>query len=465
MNTVVHWFRQDLRLANNPALTAAARAGTVLPVFILDDEAAGAWRHGSASRWWLYHSLSALNQSLSGRLCCFRGAPQRVFTHLQQHLNIAGIYWNRCYEPWRRQRDSQLKSTLRGQGLTVHSDNGSLLWEPWQVVKADGTPYRVFTPFYQRGCRHAPAPTPPLPAPELRLAETVPGASFETLPLLPDIPWYQTLAPHWQIGETGAQAALRHFLQQGLPLYQAERDFPACQAVSRLSPHLHFGELSPGQIWQAVSEVAPDDKVEAFRRELVWREFSHNLLYHFPELPECNWQSKFDAFPWRQDKEALALWQRGQTGIPWVDAGMRELWQTGFMHNRVRMITASFLVKNLLIDWREGQRWFWDCLVDADLANNSAGWQWVAGSGADAAPYFRIFNPVLQARKFDAQGHYIRRFVSELSRLPDRFLAAPWEAPADVLRAAGVTLGQTYPRPMVDLSASRQAALDAFKTL
>jgi deoxyribodipyrimidine photo-lyase len=272
--------------------------------------------------------------------------------------------------------------------------------------------------------------------------------------------------PHWQIGETGAAARLESFLTRGLRGYQEWRDFPARPHTSRLSPHLHFGELSPHQIWHAITPGvgAPNDR-EHFCRELGWREFSAYLLYHFPAMPEECLQPRMERFPWRWESPHLAAWQQGRTGIPLVDAGMRELWQTGFMHNRVRMITASFLVKNLLLDWRLGEEWFWDCLVDADLAANSAGWQWVAGSGADAAPYFRIFNPVTQGRRFDAGGEYVRHHVPELARMPDKYVHCPWEAPATVLAAAEVTMGRTYPRPIVSLGESREQALAALATL
>ncbi len=462
---VIHWFRQDLRLDDNPALLAAARAGEVLPIYILDDETAGEWRQGSASRVWLHHSLLALNQALAGKLRCFRGPAGQVFQTLAA-LPLKGVFWNRCYEPWRRTRDSQLKTALRSCGLEVQSFNGSLLWEPWQTVKSDKTPYQVFTPFYKRGCLLAEPPAAPLAKPAaLRLYETNLGQSPEGLALLPRIRWDLPVSEHWPIGEHGAGKLWSTFLDQGLKDYRAGRDYPARLSVSRLSPYLHFGEISPRRLWHDLSALAPDDQVDCFKRELIWREFCHALLFHYPELPEQNWRRKFDAFPWRDDADALRRWQQGMTGIPMVDAGMRELWQTGYMHNRVRMIVASFLVKNLQIDWRQGQRWFWDCLFDADLANNSGGWQWVAGSGADAAPYFRVFNPVVQAEKFDAGGDYIRRFVPELAKLPDANLAAPWQAPMSVLRSADVTLGSTYPEPMVDLKHSRQAALNAYKTL
>ena len=470
MSLVIHWFRQDLRLADNPALTEAARAGQVLPVYILDDEAAGDWAMGGASRWWLHRSLEALNDSLGRRLRVMRGGADRLLPKLAKEVGADAVYWNRCYEPWRIERDSRIKQRLQESEIEVHSHAGSLLWEPWQVLKADGAPYRVFTPFYRKGCLQQPAPRKPLAVPDVTwVAKEDEPEPIDSLGLLPDHPWHESFAAHWQIGEAAALRRLDEFLHNGLVGYKKGRDCPARENVSRLSPALHFGELSPNQVWYAAAEAAVakncERDLESFHSELGWREFSYYLLYHFPQLPEQNFQSQFDGFSWRKDDSQLRCWQRGQTGVPLIDAGMRELWQTGYMHNRVRMVVASFLVKNLRLHWREGERWFWDCLVDADLASNSASWQWVAGSGADAAPYFRIFNPVLQGEKFDPGGAYVRRWVPELAGLPDKWLHKPWEAPADVLLQAGVEPGKSYPRPIVDLAASRKAALDAYSRL
>jgi len=469
--TVILWLRQDLRTSDNPALIAAARAGQVLPVYILDDDNAGSWSMGAASRWWLHESLQALNNELDGNLWTLHGDPQQLLPQLAREQGATAIYWNRCYEPWRVKRDGQLKDRLKEQGLAVHSYNGSLLWEPWQVRKEDDTPYRVFTPFYNKGCRRAPEPRQPERKPaRLELVTCAqPANRIESLSLLPDVRWYESLARCWRPGQEGARRKLARFLDNGLADYREGRDFPARDTVSRLSPHLHFGELSPNQVWYRVQQEAMEQGRESqgehLQRELGWREFSYSLLYHFPDLPTKNFQDKFDRFPWRDDPTALEKWCRGQTGYPIVDAGMRELWQTGYMHNRVRMIVASFLVKNLLIHWHRGEQWFWDCLVDADLANNSASWQWVAGSGADAAPYFRIFNPVTQGRKFDPDGDYVRRFIPEIAGLADRYLHDPSSAPARELSDADIELGDTYPRTMVDLGESRKIALDSFKGL
>lgn len=462
---VIFWFRQDLRLKDNPALHAAARLGPVLPVYILDDARAGPWRPGSASRVWLHHSLTALDQTLGGHLSVHAGDPGPILERLIKRHQAKAVYWNRCYEPWRSARDRELEDKLKGDGIAVHTDNGSLLWEPWETLKNDGTPYQVFTPYYQRGCMQAQPPRMPLPAPRnLRLVrDAARRSTLADLDLLPAHNWHRALMRHWQPGEAGAGKQLRAFLKHGLAAYREGRDYPSRPAVSRLSPHLHFGEISPNQAWHAVYARAHDANRDRFLCELGWREFSHSLLEHFPELPERDLRDTFAGLRWRDDPQALRRWQQGRTGYPLVDAGMRELWQTGYMHNRIRMVVGSFLVKNLLLDWRHGERWFWDCLVDADLANNSASWQWVAGCGADAAPYFRVFNPVTQGHKFDPEGEYTRRFVPELNHLPVKYLFSPGTAPPEVLARAGVVLGETYPRPIVDLQASRARFLHAVR--
>ena len=352
-------------------------------------------------------------------------------------------------------------------GIQVESHNGSLLWEPWDIKKDDGTPYKVFTPFYRKGCLNAAAPRKPLGSPiEMSLLQDEDTMlSVDALDLKPKFNWDETLAPHWTIGEEGAHHRLEDFIHNGLANYKEGRNLPAKPFVSRLSPHLRFGEISPNQVWYAATSQGDGKDIDHFCSELGWREFSYSLLYHNPDLATVNLQKKFDGFPWSDDLAALTAWQKGDTGVPMVDAGMRELWQTGFMHNRVRMITGSFLIKNLLLDWRHGERWFWDTLVDADPASNSASWQWVAGCGADAAPYFRIFNPVTQGQKFDPDGDYVRRYVPELSALPNKYIFNPWEAPADLLREANVELGVTYPKPIINIKASRERALAAFKAL
>ena len=462
----IHWFRQDLRVYDNPALNAAATNHRLLPIFILDDENAEKDKPGSASRWWLHHSLSQLNDSLKGNLRVFNGRAETVLARLVDELDIAAVYWNRCYEPWRTKRDRAIKAMLSEAGADAHSYNGSLLWEPWQICKKDGTPYKVFTPFYKRGCLQAAEPRKPSSEPTPRFAQDdVASLSIKQLNLLPQIPWDKQLEPHWTIGEKGAQEALKSFIDDGLNDYKDGRNFPAKNRVSRLSPHLHWGEISPNQIWHDVHAIGDGENESTLLSELGWREFSYSLLFYFPELRIKNWQDKFDQFPWQHNKEWLKAWQMGKTGYPIVDAGMRELWQTGYIHNRVRMIVGSFLVKNLRIHWRHGEQWFWDCLVDADHASNSASWQWVAGCGADAAPYFRIFNPITQGEKFDPSGEYTRHYVPELQALPDKYLYKPWEAPPEVLSDAGVNLGSNYPSPIIDLKQSRNEALEAYQMM
>ncbi|MCY4049451.1 MAG: deoxyribodipyrimidine photo-lyase [Hyphomicrobiales bacterium] len=462
----IHWFRQDLRLSDNPALAQAGKHKSILPIYILDDKNAGEYAMGGASRWWLHHSLNSLNKSLDGKLSVYRGSPQHIFDDILARFDVEDVYWNRCYEPWRINRDRSIKEHLETKGIAVHISNGSLLWEPWDVQKGDGTPYRVFTPFYRKGCLKAEKPRAPLPKPGgVNYLFDQDGTGIDALGLLPTTDWHSGLDPHWTIGEKSAHHRLKAFISKGLPAYKDGRDIPAKPYVSRLSPHLHFGEISPNRIWHAVRNMGDNEHVDRFCCEMGWREFSYNLLYHNPELPRKNLQPKFDAFPWTKNTEYLRAWQKGQTGVPMVDAGMRELWQTGYMHNRTRMIVGSFLVKNLRLHWHHGERWFWDTLVDADLADNSANWQWIAGCGADAAPYFRIFNPVTQGKNFDPDGSYVRKYIPEIAALPDKYLFSPWEAPKPVLKEAGVELETTYPKPVVDLKQSRKAALEAFRSL
>jgi deoxyribodipyrimidine photo-lyase len=470
MKKIICWFRSDLRVKDNPALYEAVKGGAVLPIYILDDVNGGKYALGEASRWWLHHSLISLNASLEGNLLLYSGDPVEILPKIIAEYSIDAVYWNRCYEPWQIKRDANIKQALKEHGIEVESYNGSLLFEPWEILKQDKTPYKVFTPYYRKGCLGAAKqPRNPLPAPDqISFIEHKSKTKIDDLQLLPKIKWFEKMQAHWQVGEQGAHDCFEKFLKHGLAGYKEGRNFPAQEKISRLAPYLHFGEISPHYIWhkmQSLQNFGYSIDVDNFCSELGWREFSYYLLYYFPDLPEKNWNSKFDNFPWENDLSHLEAWQKGQTGVPIVDAGMRELWQTGYMHNRVRMIVASFLVKNLLLDWRHGERWFWDCLLDADLANNSASWQWVAGSGADAAPYFRIFNPVTQGQKFDVSGEYTRRFVPELKNMTDKYLFNPWEAPDYVLAGAGVQLGKNYPKPIVNLKDSRKRALAAFKSL
>jgi len=458
MTVAIHWFRRDLRLSDNPALTHAAQSGALLPVFILEEEDAS----GGATRAWLHRSLEALNASLDGALRVYKGDPTDILPRLATEHGATSVTWTRRYDPRGIACDTALKAQLRDLGLNVHSANGALLWEPMDVNKADGTPYRVFSPFFRKGCAAAAPPREPIPSPKPAFIEAPNETSISALGLRPTPRWDDDVLTGWNPGEQGARDRLDIFFDEGLNGYKEGRDIPSAAHVSRLSPHLAFGEISPNTVWYGAKAQPASRDRDHFLSELGWREFSYNLLFHNPDIDWQNLNRKFDAFPWRDAPEALAAWQRGQTGIPIVDAGMRELWQTGYMHNRVRMIVASFLVKNLLVPWQNGLAWFHDTLFDADPANNPASWQWVAGSGADAAPYFRIFNPVTQSAKFDPDGSYLRRYVPELTRLSDKHIHAPWEAPSEALRGAGIVLGTDYPHPIADLRESRQAALSAY---
>jgi len=475
------WFRNDLRLDDNPALrTALETPAPVVALYVLEEDTQGADGPrplGGAARWWLHRSLTALAADLERHaipLVLRRGRAEDIVPEVVGQTGAGRVVWNRRYEGGGIAVDSALKSRLKADGIAVESFNGSLLIEPWEVKTGAGEPYKVFTPFW-RAARATGDPAPPRDAPsanpERLQVPAPPGDALDDWGLLPTKPdWAGGLRDTWTPGEAGARDRLESFLDDRLARYAGERDLPGAEATSMLSPHLRFGEISPRRIWAAAAHRAADDtrisdrQLSKFQAELGWREFSNHLLFHFPDLGHENFQPKFDAFPWRDDPDGLRAWQKGRTGYPFVDAGLRELWATGYMHNRVRMVVASFLVKHLMIDWRAGEAWFWDTLVDADPANNTASWQWVAGSGADAAPYFRIFNPTTQGEKFDPEGDYTRRWVPELADLPKKYLYKPQEAPREVLERAGIRLGDTYPRPIVDHSRARQRALDAFQT-
>ena len=466
MARAIHWFRQDLRISDNPALCAAVRFGAVIPIYILDEVNAGDDAMGAASRVWLHKSLQKLNESLQGKLQVFSGDARQILPELVQEWQVEAVFWNRAYEPWRMQRDQEIKSYLKAQSIHVESFQASVLWEPWTLNKPDGTPYKVFTPFFhRRASAESTLPREPLPSLDISFADIPAGQGIEALELVPNKDWAQNFLSEETCGEAAALARLQDFVQNGLSGYKKGRNNPALPNVSRLSSALHFGEISPNQAYHAACVCDSPSDVEHFQRELGWREFSIYVLYHNPELAQKNFNPAFDAFPWRQKHPKLWRWQMGQTGYPIIDAGMRQLYQTGWMHNRVRMVVASFLVKNMLVDWRIGAAWFWDTLSDADQASNSASWQWVAGSGADGAPYFRIFNPVLQGEKFDAEGDYTLSYVPELQALPKKFLHKPWQAPRNVLREAGIVLGEDYPNPMIDLAQSRGSALEAFEMM
>lgn len=462
------WFRDDLRLADNPALVSAVASGRPLAlVYCLDEVSEGIRPLGSASKWWLHHSLAALGEALERhghRLILKRGPANELVLNMARGIGAAAVYWNRRYGEGERAVDAALEASLEERGIAVGTFQANLIFEPGAVRTQGGQSFRVFTPFW-RSCMGGERPRQPLPAPRgwPKPASADQGEALDDWGLLPRHPdWAGGLRDAWAPGEAGALARLDDFVETRLVRYSGHRDAPAAAATSRLSPHLRFGEVSPFQVWHAVENrrraglADIERSIEKFQSEIGWREFSWHLLFHQGDLATRNFQPRFDAFPWpKAEPSALKAWQEGRTGIPIVDAGMRELWRTGWMHNRVRMITASFLTKNLLIDWRIGEAWFWDTLVDADAANNPAGWQWVAGSGADAAPYFRIFNPVTQGETHDPDASYIRAFVEELSHLDA----------SEIHTLARRAPPKGYPRPIVDLSASRQRALDAFAAL
>jgi deoxyribodipyrimidine photo-lyase len=475
---ILLWFRLDLRLSDNPALSAAIELGRpIIPIYISDDAAADEWSPGGASRWWLHSSLTALASAIEergNRLILRTGSAATTIHELLSETGATSVYWNRRYEPWATKRDKEIKSALKGKGIEVRSFNAGLLREPWTISTQKGAPYTVFTPFWKslRVLREPVqlklAPTR-IPMPTI-FTQSDELKAWELLPTTPD--WAGGLWRTWKPGEEAAQALLNEFTGCAVFDYQNNRNLPGVSGTSRLSPHLHFGEIGPRQVWNAVVTSYPAQAgsliprgVETYLSEIAWREFSYHLLFHFPQLPSIPLRAEFSNFQWKNDPNDLSAWQRGATGYPIVDAGMRELWTTGWMHNRVRMVVASFLIKDLLIDWRIGEKWFWDTLVDADLASNSASWQWVAGCGADAAPYFRIFNPIIQASKFDPNGSYVRKWVPELAKLPDRLIHVPWMANPIELSAAEVDLGRDYPMPIVNHLIARNRALERYKAI
>lgn len=469
------WFQNDLRMADHPALHAAAAEGwPLLAVFVLDDETPGRWRMGDASRWWLHHSLQSLGAALAERgvaLVLRRGPSVAAILDLVRETNAGAVFWNRHVEPHWQRSQRELREQLRRFGVETREGSASLLFQPGAILSRKGEPLRVFTPFWKT-CLAARPPAAPLPPPD-RLNGFNPAPRSDALddwrlrPSRPD--WAGGLRDTWRPGEPHGLERLATFVEDHCSAYGKLRDRPEPAATSLLSPHLHFGEISPRAVWHMTrmevdARPGATNGGEAFLRELGWRDFCAHLLARTPALPDEPLQARFNRFPWARDRDALAAWQRGRTGYPMVDAGMRQLWRTGWMHNRARMIAASFLVKDLLLPWQWGEAWFWDTLVDADLANNAGGWQWVAGCGADAAPYFRVFNPVLQGEKFDPDGAYVRRWVPELKALPRRWIHRPWEAPPLELESLGIRLGSTYPLPMVDHRAARVRALAAFET-
>ena len=471
------WFRDDLRLSDHGALAAATQCGgSVICLYVFDQQSSAlrpplARPPGGAARWWLAQSLRALAktlETLGAPLVLRRGPAAEVIAMLAREVDAAGVFWNEIVMAPHQAVADDVAAALAEIGIPSRSFPGDLLASPASIRSKEGRGLRVFTPFWQR-VRNLGDPPKPLPTPK-NLTPAAPVASepldsWQLEPVRPD--WAGGLRQTWTPGEASAQSRLAEFLKTRAAGYSGDRDRPDRDGTSNLSPHLRFGEISPRQVWHAARFAAAErsattDKIEKFLSELGWREFCRHLLFDVPDLAERNLQSSFDGFPWKADPEALKAWQNGQTGYPIIDAGMRQLWHTGVMHNRVRMVVASFLVKHLLIDWRCGERWFWDTLVDADAGSNPANWQWVAGCGADAAPYFRVFNPILQGEKFDPDGAYVRRWVPELRELPPDLIHQPWSATPLELKSAGVSLGRTYPEPIVDHKAGRERALAAY---
>lgn len=475
---VLVWLRLDLRLEDNPAIIAAVKkTAPIIPVFIYSPEEEKPWAPGSAGLFWLHQSLKSFDgglKKLGSRLILKKGKSFEVLKSLVKETGAGCVLWNRRYEPSLMKRDAEIKNFFKKEGLECESFNSALLFEPWQILTKQKTPYQVYTAFWNT-CLTLPEPAQPVPAPaKMILPEEWPKSEkLEAFGFEPKIKWAEGIRGFWNPGEAGAHAQLKEFIKKWAGQYDRGRDIPSEAGTSRLSPHLHFGEISPRRVWHEIKRFAgqnarkpPERKAaEIYLKEIVWREFAHHLLYHFPHTPFEPLKKQFEKFPWRKDAKRLKAWQKGMTGYPVVDAGMRELWHTGWMHNRVRMITASFLIKDLLIPWQEGAKWFWDTLVDADLASNTLGWQWTAGCGADASPFFRIFNPMTQGEKFDPHGQYVRKWIPEIAKLPDEWIHKPFEAPAEVLKQAGIILSKTYPEPLVNHADARKEALNLLQKI
>ena len=464
-NNCIVWFRKDLRLNDNPAINAAKYHKNVYPLFIMDDEIYENKNLGKASLWWLENSLNSLNENLQNTLVCLKGDSLEIIPKLCNTLDVKSVFWNRCYERDRIRKDTKLKKYLVGENIEAKSFNASLLWEPWDIKNKSGNPYKVFTPFFKSGCLLSTSPRLPYKYPEnlsfKKIQTNLENYEFKYLNKANH--WSKKFSKYWKVGEKGASYMLNKFMNFGSKNYSVGRNFPATENVSRLSPYLHWGEISPFEVWKEANKKMFGENKNIFLSELGWREFSYNLLYNFPTIQKHNLKKSFDSFPWIKNENFIENWRRGKTGYPIIDAGMRELWETGYMHNRVRMITSSFLVKNLLTHWKFGEEWFWDCLLDADAASNSASWQWIAGTGTDAAPFFRIFNPITQSQKFDSEAKYIKKFLPELKKLPTKMLFSPYEFDTSLLRKYDVILGENYPHPIIDYVESRKKALATYK--
>ncbi|MEN8844529.1 MAG: deoxyribodipyrimidine photo-lyase [Lentimonas sp.] len=462
------WFRKDLRLSDNSALAAAiAAGGPIIPVFILSSKESGDWSLGGASKWWLHQALKSLSvdlQAKGGQLVLREGGSLEALRELIERTGAKRVYWNRRYDSPQRELDASIKRTLREEGIEVESFNSSLLNEPHTASTGEGRPYKVYTPYWKKVKDRE---LGPLAEPKFALlqfpASFPSSARLEDWQLLPKIPWDQAFFDHWDVSEAGAMKRMDTFVDGPIDDYATARDRPDYDGTSSLSAYLHWGQIGPRQIAHKLKEKCDltQEGPLTYLKEIYWREFAYNVLYHFPQTPDQPLRAEYASFPWEHDAATLEAWQTGNTGYPIVDAGMRQLWQTGWMHNRVRMIVSSLLVKHLLHNWHEGAKWFWDTLVDADLASNTLGWQWSGGCGADAAPYFRVFNPIIQGQKFDPDGDYVKRYVPELAKVPSQFIHMPWEAPQNILEYAGVELGHDYPEPIIEHKKGRERALAA----
>lgn len=461
-------FDCDFRTKDNPAFFEACKNHQkILPLFIFDEK--NKRKIGETSKWFLHFALENFAHELKKKyqlnLVLKKGDSLKILSEIFAQKKIDAIYFNKLVEPYNIKLQSQIKKLAKENSIEVFVFKSQMLFDPSEIKNGSGNYYKVFTPFWKECLRNSEKISEPLPEPKPTFSSAKLEIKNDDLKLLPKKNWAKKFEKIWEFDHKKTEEKLSNFIKNKIHNYRQARDIPALESTSKISPYLHFGIISARQIFFAVTKNQQNEGTKQFIAEIFWREFSHHLFFHFPQLSEKSFRAEFEKFPWQKNDEALQKWQKGQTGFPIVDAGMRELWQTGFMHNRVRMIVASFLIKDLLIDWREGEKWFWDCLVDANLANNCASWQWVAGSGADAAPYYRIFNPTLQGERFDEKGEYVKKWVPELENLPQKFIHSPWLADEEVLKKAGVKLGKNYPNRIVDHAKARDMAMMLFKSL
>ena len=454
MNLVI--FKNNLRVNDNPVLHYASKEANIIPIYIHDIVNIKK-SIGSASKYWLHHALDNLNSDLNNNLQFYHGDSLQIISEFKSNHDINKIFMEKAFTPDEINLQRKISVLAAKMGLELKLYNCSLLWEPRNILKKDMTPYKVFSPFYRKGClQQYEEPDRPLgQLNNISFASIDNNTSLHELNLLPKLDWHRKLEQHWLISEKEAMKKFELFIENSVSEYKIKRDFPYLNKNSSMSPYIRFGMISVHRMWWELQKLDFDKNVEHYKSELGWREFSYYLLYHFPDIEYNNFQPKFDNFNWENNEEKFNAWKKGMTGFPIVDAGMRELWDTGFIHNRVRMVVGSFLVKNLLIDWRLGEQWFWDCLVDADYASNVASWQWVAGTGADAAPYFRIFNPILQGEKFDPESHYTIKYVPEIKHLPNKYIQKPWESDIEL----------DYPKPIIDYRNSRNLSLERYQSI